>query len=358
MNTHSLLGPSSLRRRELCPGSLKMERALPETTSEWAEDGIAKHKAVAALLTTGEMPQGIEDVDDVLWCADQVRSMIWDGCHVLCEKEFDLKWLHPEIDRGTPDCVLYQDFLRAVVFDFKFGHGYVEAAEHNLQLACYALAIMHEYDLSNVQVCVLQPAKHRCDLAVPLQDTFDRIRDIPGRCLNPDAKLNPGEEQCKYCRASGSCPAQMALAVKSGTEQQHLALTKENVALLPMDKISEFLAAWEDRGVDEIIGAMRKRLFEALTVGMDDPKWCLGTGRSSRVWASESEPALLSLAEKLGVPQAVLYSRPELLSVAQMEKVLGKKNEVRAVVAPLIVTLAGKPKMERKSDAKDNDSSK
>ncbi len=114
-----------------------------------------------------------------------------------------------------------------------------------------------------------------------------------------------------------------------------------------MKTISEFLATWDDRDIDSIVGAMRERLFQAGLVGYTDERWKMGKGRGSRQFRDSAEAKLRELCEGRGVSADQLYSAPKLISVAQAEALLGKSKAVRDVMDVMVIKLEGKPKLER-----------
>ena len=340
---HSLNSPSALARREACPGSYRLEKALPETQSDDADAGTLKHHAVCDMLAGLPDASGLKgsDLDAVIWCHDAVKSLMWPGAHMVNETYLDLRWWHPSIEGGTPDLVIVEDFVKALVIDFKFGFKRVLHAEENLQLACYAAGVRKTFDVEKVEVAILQPAFGLVDIGTPKPETYERARDAAGRALNPMALLHPGEH-CRYCRANGRCPEQVAIIKSVDT-----TLTVENVAALPMEKVSELLAAVEDRNVKNIIGAMQARMLAALLAGHVDERFALKAGRGSRKWIGGVEALLPDVVKGLGKAVEDVYTKPELLSVAQVEKVVGKGNDAVAALQGLILKVDGKKTLER-----------
>lgn len=341
-NKHFICGPSSLKRRELCPGSARMERDLPEKASEAADIGTKQHAAAADLLL-GKVPdfRGLTDEQRlaVEWCVEYVKGLQWPGSRLLIETKLDLAWMHPEIGGGTADVILLEDYARAIVIDFKFGRTPVDSPGCNLQLACYAAGVAKEYDVRDVKVCILNPELNVHGVEDLAAGIACRCVDIAARAMHPDAPCIPSEDACRYCKASGQCSAQLTEA------DTHIAQVSRaaDVALLPMEQIAQMVAAWEDSGVEAYIGAAKARLHEAYIVGYRHDLWRMAKGRASRVWAEGAADALKELAgEKAGE----LYTT-ELKSPAQVEKLLGKSKAVKEAMAGLVVTIEGKPKLER-----------
>jgi hypothetical protein len=351
---HFACSPSSLRRRELCPGSYWLEKNLPEQTSADAEIGTRMHAATALVIQGASSEELLpfsdftaEQWDACDWCADKVGELAWPEARVLSEHKFDLRWFHPEIGGGTADLVLVQDFVRAIVIDFKFGRAPVPPAGENLQLASYAAGVRNDFDVPEVQVCIIQPALAVCQVQSIASGTERRAIDAAARALNPGAKPTPSAEACKYCKASGQCPAQTATALvaKDNLDLESIE-AKERAGLLSMDRIAVVLAAWEDSNAESIIGAMKERLHEAYMGGYRHPAWAFGKGRPSRTW-SEGAPAVMeALASVTGKQRADVWET-NLKSPAQLEKLFGKGKEAKAAMEAVIVRTEGKPRLER-----------
>lgn len=351
---HFACSPSSLRRRELCPGSYWLEKDLPEQTSADAEIGTRMHAATALVIQGASSDELLpfadfteEQWDACHWCADKVKELTWPEARVLSEHKFDLRWMHPEIGGGTADLVLVQDFVRALVIDFKFGRAPVPPAGENLQLACYAAGVRNDFDVPDVQVCIIQPALAVCQVQSITPDTERRAIAAAAKALNQDAKPTPSSEACKYCKASGQCPAQTATALvaKDNLEVEKID-SKDSVALMPMDRIAVVLAAWEDSNAESIICAMKERLHEAYMGGYRHPAWALGKGRPSRTWSEGAPAAMEALASVTGKQRADVWET-NLKSPAQLEKLFGKGKEAKAAMEAVIVRTEGKPRLER-----------
>lgn len=115
---------------------------------------------------------------------------------------------------GKPD-VVYLDAVdgRALVIDYKTGRGDVTDSPKNLQLRDLACLVAHSHSVYEVTVCILQPfnrpllCKYSAnELSQALQELEDRVI----ACHSESAKANPGETQCKYCRAKATCPEFLA----------------------------------------------------------------------------------------------------------------------------------------------------
>ena len=216
---------SNLPRRELCPGSHRMEAGLPEEDSEQSREGTLLHDYAAhpeydrAMLKPNQR--------DLLELADTLRDIVkkqveetaeLDGVTATDFTEITLK-MRDTAFTGTPDWLRYYDsepFKTALVVDRKFGFNVVERAELNLQLRAYAV-MASDYTsnrLDAVFAAIVQPrapyaeritiAKYTPD---DIAESRKEIKQILIESEANDAPLIPGEVQCRYCKAKLTCPA-------------------------------------------------------------------------------------------------------------------------------------------------------
>lgn len=127
---------------------------------------------------------------------------------------------------GTSDTVIE---LPGVLWirDLKYGRGVQVFAEENEQLMLYALGALDEFDMlgdvETVRMSIDQPRLDHSDTwecsVVHLREFEQRAiaagrlalriaSDGPTQRVGVDPfNLNPGEDQCRFCKAKGSCPA-------------------------------------------------------------------------------------------------------------------------------------------------------
>lgn len=226
---HHLYGPSSLPRRELCPGSARMEKDLPGFETEQAAEGTRLHaeiaKAITEVIQTGKVPEIADEtvsrmfhrfVEIAFFGGEKVdfipaeTTLNFDGGQVLVEYPLEFRYCGIVQYVGTAD-VLIVTADRVIVIDWKTGRRQVEEAKNNTQTAGYALAAMQMFQLDKASVYIYNP--------VIGQDTYAEFTDkaaiakyimgVIAWSKDPAAGLVPGEEQCRYCRAAyhGTCPA-------------------------------------------------------------------------------------------------------------------------------------------------------
>lgn len=270
---------SGMQRIALCPGSWLAERAYPEESSEAAEMGTRLHKH----MELGTLPEDPEEAEAVEWCRRQEQMLLeryvapMGADRVLRE----VRWWAADGSFSGQGDVVYVNEGCALIVDYKFGRVPVPAAASNMQLA--ALAKLAFDNLAGVDVvfcAILQPFASRQEPRVVRYQLADvpQLRRYFGNLLaeaaRPGARLAPGEEQCRYCRARAACPACGELMVRE---------TQADVA-----------AAWPDWAPEKKAEAVRlaglaKRWAEAverrakadLKAGFAIPGFRLSAGRKS-----------------------------------------------------------------------------
>ena len=247
---HHLYGPSSLERRFLCPWSATAEANLPEDTNPYAESGTRIHAAAAAYVT-GQEPPKLESMEEQE--AFEGIAAYWDrfrASHevltVQAERRvaFRTPW-GEEIYHGTAD-VLANCADGVYIIDWKTGRRKVEDAGDNWQGAGYALAVMQECKLSEINVVFFNPvARQETTARFDDMDTlFTQINGVLRKCeAASSTDAVPGETQCRYCKAS-----------KAGTCVMWLKWSMARLSYTP--NISE----WPD----DIVSSEMKRISEAM----------------------------------------------------------------------------------------------
>ena len=143
-NKHSRLPPSSAARRVACQGSRKLEEPFQGIQSQYSYEGNLAHAVAAQMLQGFFIPEDIhvtkEMTDGALLYFEYITK-ICGAFNIFIEERVDISNIHPEC-WGTPDCWSYNPIDRILhVFDYKFGHGYVDVFE-NWQLIEYSAGIL------------------------------------------------------------------------------------------------------------------------------------------------------------------------------------------------------------------------
>lgn len=351
---HSSLGASSAARWMACPGSINLSRGIPDTGSAAAREGTAAHALAELALTKkqdpilwlgmklGDAGDEVEVdenmVDFVRTYVEHCHSIAAKAKHVWIEQRFNLSALNPPAPMfGTADHVAYiADLQRLVVSDLKYGQGVVVEAKGNKQLRYYGLGAVLSPEVAglpikDVQLFIVQPrAAHaegviRSDL-VPYDELVgfaNDLMDAARATLSPTAPLVAGSH-CKFCKASGACPAQLARA----EEAAMVEFSKVPFAAMPPapetltdEQIVRTLSVLPI--IEDWASSVRAFAKGKLERGEAMPGFKLVPTRPTRKWTDEA--TALQALEAMGFQKEDLMVTA-LKSPAQVEKVVGKKN--------------------------------
>ncbi len=372
---HARLGASNAHRWMNCTGAPRMAEGLPEIEEEYQIEGRAAHGYAEHWLK--EWEEGGPELDHV-WVDTEAGKREYPvdaemregvglfvktvldayqalGGELLIEQRVGLSLLgRPEMF-GTADVILHaKRILR--VFDLKYGRGVIVEVRNNEQLLYYVLGAILKVAygaliagqlevvdgddfleraltlFDEITVTIVQPrAPHvdgpvrtwqveRAEIAWYAQHLLQKAEEASG----PDAPLTPGD-WCRFCPAQGSCPALKqraqlvaqvdfdAVPLDTPPSPEHLSV--EVVA----DMLTQvpILEAW--------IAAMYKRVTTELEAGRPVPGWKLVNKRATRKWADPAELEKWGRAVFGKEFELTMYQR-ELLSPAQVEKIVGKGN--------------------------------
>jgi hypothetical protein len=247
MADHAKLSPSSAHRWMACAGSVVMESGYPDTSNDFADEGTAAHFLGAVCLegehdaalfigrhilvvkgTTdwADKPDGAYTVDhemasEVQKYLNKVRENAKGG-ELFVEQRLPFFAGDPKVPEqfGTGDAIILLP-RRLRVEDLKYGKGVQVFAEENEQLMLYGLGALDKYDLlddfDEVVLVIHQPRLNHYDewLTTPahLREFEKRAKEAAIKALSivslsgGQVLLNPGKEQCRFCKAKGGCPA-------------------------------------------------------------------------------------------------------------------------------------------------------
>lgn len=348
---HSTLGASSSHRWIACPGSIRMSAGMENRTNSFAAEGTAAHQLAEMSLnpeyggTWDDMIGRTIKVDGFEFEVDQdmaeavgiyvdyVSGLTDRGYDVELEQRFDLSSLYPGMF-GTADCVAYDAKTKhLVVADYKHGRGVAVEPEQNSQGLYYALGACHRYHnrgVDKVTVVIVQP---RCPHpAGPIREwTTDAVSLLEWsvdllaaakRTESADAPLVAGDH-CKFCPAAPLCPTLQNVALEAAkadfTNDGSLLVT--DPAQFDVQHLSDALSR------ASIIEAWIKRVREfahhELNAGRRIPGWKLVATRATRRWKDEQQA--VDYLRLYGLDDEDIY-KSKVQTVAQIEKVIGKKN--------------------------------
>lgn len=325
MIAHAFLAPSSAFRWVRCALSASLEAAYPETeASPSSLEGSAGHWAVERLLrgtpvaVDTQAPNGVAVTQEMLEAAELVQEDIvatlgpdWAKLLVI-EQPVQIPRIHPTHNWGTPD---YHAGTRMAngriclhVWDFKFGHGVVEAFE-NWQMIDYAAGLLGQMDVNDqetvVEIIVIQPrAFHREGpvrrwrvAASDLRPYFNILENQAGLALMPNPPAVPTPEGCANCTGRGHCEALMragGYAADKGGQYGALDLSPHALGLEARNlKRAQALLNARITGLDAQIEASIRR-------GVLVPFWTMESVPGRLEWKKPAAE-IFALGDMLGI---------------------------------------------------------
>lgn len=223
MGDHHEFGPSCLRRRELCPGSVYEERDLPDISNPASERGTRLHRLIASVISKEEVEAHSDDEREIIqdmydFFMDYLVSA---GKNPKYTPEIRLSYGDDKgvLFFGTCDVlIINEQEKRGIVIDWKTGFKEVDSAEDNIQGLGYAVCAMQMYNLESVTVVFYNPVIHqKTEYTFERnQSLFNHVQRVISDSKNGKGNLKPGEEQCMYCKAAlhGTCPAFRGIATE------------------------------------------------------------------------------------------------------------------------------------------------
>jgi len=339
MSEHSLLGPSSLQRRFLCPGSYGLEGLCEPDSSDAADRGTELHAEVAQALKDGlhHEENGHKAIENPLIsrCISIAHTAMesMDVPDEMIETMISLKRVHTLVEKGTIDLLLVEQFTRATIIDWKFTIFQPPTASENLQLAAYAVAVAKEFELSEVTVILYLPELDKISDFTYDVDALvranNRIQKIVEGCQSAWAPLNPSQTACRFCRAWSTCPA--ALATSRSVEDLTFASLDSAMNADMSGTLKRTLVT------EGIIRKVKQRAFQLLCSGATIKGAKLKQIRGKRVWAKGMDVTILrNGAEDLGKDAEMTINKQEILpSPNGLEQAWGKAKPVRDKIASM-----------------------
>lgn len=360
MSEHVRLGGSKAHRFLVCHASPRLEEAAGEqpagphaiegTTAHYIGERVLTLRGPSALDSfRGQTIGGVEVTDEMLeavkvyvdW-AENIRAGAKDA-KILLEQNVTLAALNPpEEMRGSADFVAVIKSLRLlIVGDYKHGKGHVVEVKGNKQTRYYALATLltlppeDVVGIEKVQMTIVQPRAYHPDgpirsEVIGIEELLDFAADILAAAeaiQKLDAKAVPGDH-CLFCAAAGNCRAKAEAAVLIAQEEfTVMPAPVTDLALVDAAELAGMLKAIEPKleAVEAWVKAARKALHTRLESGEEVPGYKLVAKRATRVWSDLEATKAWALLDA-GLAEKDIYTTPELISPAQMEKLVGKKN--------------------------------
>jgi len=361
---HAKLGASNAHRWLHCGGSVKAEQGFKDQSSPFALEGTRAHELSELALFNDKEPQDwigkplVENPDFIVdeemanyvqVYTDYCRAISKGADEVFIEQRVSYNDWVPE-GFGTNDFgALFLKDKRIKIADLKYGKGVQVDADNNPQAMLYGLGTYAEFswisDFDYVDIAIIQPRlDHISEWSISVKDLLKWAEWVSQRAeiaLSDDAERVPGEKQCRFCKAKGTCPALMKY-----TEDIIMADFDDLDDMPSPDTLTQeqLRKVLEHKGLIEgWLSSVETVVRERLESGQNFTGFKLVEGRSIRRWDNESVAEEV-LAKVLGDN---LYTK-KMVSPTQAEKAL--KKDQRAVLDGLVVKPAGKPTLVAESD--------
>lgn len=323
-----LLRPSSASRWVNCAGSHALEGLYPEDEdSPEAREGTAAHYYATEALEgrvrgIGELAPNGHPLDAYMiegakhWIDDVQAAMAGEFAGApdvqfrVETKVYAHRLIHPE-NEGTPDAwALSLSRKRLVLWDYKYGHRYVDAFMF-WQGIDYVAGIWEGNSLTyedvrdmRVSIRVVQPRNYHPSGVVRVWETtgeylWSLIAFMAGQARAAKVVGAPTQtgEHCRDCRGRHACKAFAAVAARS------MDTAGETVPMeLPIDALGRELTRLSvaaDR-IKARISGLEEIAIAAIRRGQHVPGWKMGFVDSRERW-SRPEAEVFALGAALGV---------------------------------------------------------
>lgn len=394
---HALLSASSAHRWLVCTAAPRFEENLPESTSEYAEEGRLAHAICElkvlkkfTLMTSRAYTTRLNKLKKDPLYKDEMdktsdlyiehlteQAMLYDHTPtVTAEVQVDFEEYVPE-GFGTCDCIMIGGDTLSIT-DYKHGKGVPVSAIGNPQMRLYALGALKRYapvfgdTIKRVRMTIDQPriASEPTTDIITVEELLawgESIKPIAQKAFMGLGEFVPGEH-CRFCRGKAQCRARAnantALedfkdcvplsTVAEGTlipqefshtgpitgEEIHPLLTDAEIGnLLERGK---FLVEWYKD--------LEEYATKALLDGRPVEGWKLVAGRSNRTFTDQD--AAVAAIIGAGYDEALVYDRkPKTLS--QLETMLGKADFAK-IAGQFVIKPYGKPTLAPASDKRED----
>jgi hypothetical protein len=292
-------------------------------SSKFADEGTLLHDAISQILDCKATPESVIGMihEGITLTQELYDDKIFVALSALDEIDPD-----KQMEFAVESSVNFGDLLpgvfgsadllgrigkKAIVLDWKFGNGVAVEATENYQGMFYASAAMRTpetawvfEDVEEIEIIIVQPPMVKRWVTTPARIKWfesDLIQAVNG----PRTKMESGEH-CRWCAAKPTCPL-----VTGAVDRAH----KTDLLRLDAEQIGEYLTQAEL--LQSWIDDLQALAFEMLEKNVKVPGWKLVAKRGTRQWLKD-EYAVELLGDKA-------YEK-KLLSVAQAEKIIGKKK--------------------------------
>ena len=368
-----------------CPGSTVLEADYPDTSSVYADEGTAAH-TLASWVLEGGLPADtyiggeIKVGERSFTVSEDMAAYVQDYAKLVCEyaeggtlmveQRVPIGHLTGEEGAtGTSDAVIVKR-NELIVVDLKYGMGVRVDGEDNPQLQMYALGALEEFgilgDFEIVTMVIHMPRlNHVSEWSIPVAqllafgDEVTVSANIAHDAQDVLAKndkldwmyLNPGEKQCRFCKAKATCPA---LRAEMADVVHDTATLDDFAELLPHTPDSQTgdnylsIAMAKVGLVEDWCKAIRAEVERRLLMGKQVEGFKLVEGkRGNRKWVDPKAVESLFKSFRLRQDEAYDFS---LISPTTAEKVFKENPKRWAKVQEHITQSTGKASVAPATD--------
>lgn len=405
---HAKLSPSGAHKWMKCPGSLVMEEGIPDTSSEFADEGTAAHELAGWCLTQGTQARGYlgriievpnragdktskwevtEEMADFVQegYVDAIRAKVEAGGLLMVEERVEFsRFVGVPESFGTSDAIVMMEAQKELnVDDLKYGRGvkvYASRQEMidgeivekgNEQLMTYALAaydmLSAIYDIETIRITIHQPRlQHVSEYVCTVEELMQFALELEVAAADVAAAqtftkeeimqtegiyLKPGEKQCQWCKAKATCPALRNFIVNEVIGD--FDVIEDEIPKAPKavpNDDAEIARAFAL--LDLVAGwckAIGTEMHNRMMAGRSMPGYKLVEGKKgARAWVDENEAE--ATLKSFRLKQEEMYSM-KVISPTQAEKLLKGKNPKRWNKLLRMVTQSdGQPHIALQSD--------
>lgn len=373
MSAHAKLSPSSASRWLTCTAAPALEATCPEPpASGYAEEGTAAH-ALAEIMLKGQLghvkPKSAKDaatkfVKSCKWAdaafeasvAEYVAQVVelvevykrgHESVYVDLEQRLDLSEYVPE-GFGTADVSIIADDVLHII-DLKFGKGVPVSAEENNQLMLYGLGAFEKYrvvfDIKTVRMGIIQPrlsntSMYEMESAALRAWGLYQVKPAAQTAYEGAGAYVPSESACRWCKAKAVCRARA---------EENLALAEQDFFQAPDKLTPEEIAQVLPKSAELVSWATDVAAYaleQARDHGKKFPGYKLVAGRSNRAFSCSP----LVVESKLVAAKVENFkTEPALLSLSQLEKLLGKPR-FGTLLGEYVIKPEGKPALVAETD--------
>jgi hypothetical protein len=394
-NYHARLSPSGAVRWMACPGSVVLEADYPDKGSVYADEGTAAH-TLASWCLDDKLPAETFIGEEIIvgerrFLIDrQMAAYVEDYCKLvrelaegntlLVERKVPIGHLTGEEGaKGTADAVVIKGAERNLtVVDLKYGMGVEVSAIENPQLMLYALGAYEMYgvlaDFETVSMYIHMPrlnyvSEYHISVA-ELQEFADEVRNAACNVggafslhndrtlratpseINNAGFLQPGEKQCRFCKAKATCPALLAEITNAVGGEPATAEDFAQFAPITVDDAvgDNYLSMAMDKVglVEDWCKAIRAEIERRLLQGLPVTGYKLVEGKQgNRKWLDEAQAEAAMKSMRLKSDE--MYER-KVISPTAAEKVLKQTPAKWEKLQKLITRNPGKPSVAKADD--------